>query len=106
MKANSKYYARKRELIDSLKTEMGGRCQRCSYDEFLASLALHHIDPSEKEGQRITNLSLTKIRAEADKCALLCMNCHIQCHLHDRTIPWLFKKSSGLGWEFVAGPPL
>lgn len=61
---------------------MGGQCQRCGWKEHLAGFEFHHKDPSKKEfglGKAFTtNWEKTKI--EAEKCELLCSNCHKKEH--------------------------
>lgn len=56
----------------------GGGCQLCDYSDCHRSLDFHHIDPEEKGfhfgGKH--NIGWDRIRAELDKCVLLCRNCH------------------------------
>lgn len=58
-------------------------CQRCGEDA-PACLVFHHRNPDEKEGtvsKLISNgRSLEVIRAEIEKCDVLCANCHQQEH--------------------------
>jgi hypothetical protein len=74
----------------ALVEEMGGACSRCGYDEFSSAIALHHVNPDERDGPPVT-------REEADKCALLCFNCHNALHAGE----WRgeFEKSD-FGWVF------
>jgi hypothetical protein len=51
----------------------------CGYAKYLAALEFHHLDPEQKEfgiAQAGVTRSLEKCQAEADKCVLLCSNCH------------------------------
>lgn len=51
---------------------------------------LHHIDASKKEfGLSIRGLtrSLDKIMKEADKCVLVCANCHREIHAGISQLP-------------------
>jgi hypothetical protein len=70
------------ERTQALKREAvaykGGACQVCGYARCLAALDFHHLDPSGKEFAigRVRCKSLESIKAELDKCALLCANCH------------------------------
>lgn len=60
----------------------GGKCQRCGYSKCSRALGFHHRDPQQKEfsiGSR-GNKSWETIRAELDKCDLLCANCHAEVH--------------------------
>jgi len=65
----------KRTLVD----EAGGKCTLCGFSEHPAALQFHHLDPSNKEfhlGYQGHSRSLSRMRAEASKCVLLCANCH------------------------------
>lgn len=65
----------KRQLVD----EAGGRCQLCGFEEHPAALHFHHLDPSTKDfhiSHAGFTRSLERMRAEAEKCVLLCANCH------------------------------
>jgi 5-methylcytosine-specific restriction endonuclease McrA len=57
---------------------LGGVCQKCGYKKLPHALEFHHRDPSKKEfslGLPHTR-SWEKMKAEIDKCDLLCANCH------------------------------
>ena len=62
----------------------GGKCGICGYNKCNASLALHHINPAEKEFSfskvRANPKSWDKIVIELRKCAMLCHNCHSEVH--------------------------
>ena len=75
--------ATRRKNVAILKEEAGNCCSKCGYSKCLAALEFHHPDPSVKESKVIgTTASLAKQRAEAQKCVLLCANCHREAH-HD-----------------------
>lgn len=61
-----------------LKERAGGRCVICGYDKNYAALDFHHIFPIEKSCG--VKASSEKGVAEADKCVLLCRNCHADHH--------------------------
>jgi hypothetical protein len=71
-------YTRERaaEIKQILVDERGGKCEQCGYDRCIAALQFHHRDPAQKAAQVSKLKSLTKARAEAKKCDLLCSNCH------------------------------
>ncbi len=72
---------RRRRLKSLLVAEAGGCCRICGYDRYLGALQFHHLDPSNKwlsPGESGMTVSLTTLRAEAQKCALLCSNCHAE----------------------------
>jgi hypothetical protein len=61
----------------------GGMCQICGYSRCLVALDFHHIDESTKEfelSQRGLTRSWEKIISEAEKCLLVCANCHREIH--------------------------
>jgi len=71
----------KREIADML----GGQCSRCSYKKCLGALDFHHIS-NNKENEVTYFLSYgskQKALKEAEKCILLCANCHRELHYKD-----------------------
>jgi hypothetical protein len=57
----------------------GGRCIGCGYNRYQGALELHHLNPLEKGfgiGDKGYTRSWIKVKAELDKCVLLCANCH------------------------------
>lgn len=79
-----------REVRDDLVLSYGGKCERCGYAEFSSALNFHHLDPTTKEatvstfiGSYCNNPSIEKwerVITEANKCILLCANCHTSLH--------------------------
>lgn len=72
---------KRRALREQAVTYKGGKCEICGYNKCLSALEFHHPDPLNKEfniSDRIT--SFEAIRAELDKCHLLCANCHREVH--------------------------
>jgi len=69
---------RRQELLD----DKGGKCQICSYARCKRALSFHHRDPANKKfGLTLNNLwskTWDAIQQEADKCDLLCSNCHME----------------------------
>ena len=60
-----------------LKMEFGGKCSMCGYNRCLANLHFHHKDERTKSftiGQ--TTCSYETLKKEAEKCILVCANCH------------------------------
>jgi hypothetical protein len=49
-------------------------------------LDMHHLDPSSKETNSATSATLKAFLKEADKCILLCSNCHRKVHAGILTI--------------------
>lgn len=59
----------------------GGSCQLCGYDKSIRALQFHHLSNGEKDFN-ISSVSKSwqTIKAELDKCILLCANCHAEVH--------------------------
>ena len=72
---------RRRKVKQILADEAGGRCCICGYDRCIGALEFHHVDPREKRlalGYGGYAHSLATAREEAQKCVLLCSNCHVE----------------------------
>ena len=59
----------------------GGKCVGCGYDRCVGALEFHHRDPAGKDFilNRARSFS-ERMKAEIDKCDLLCANCHREAH--------------------------
>jgi len=71
-----KYIARATALFE----HKGGKCEHCNLRDLdnPSIYDYHHVNPATKF-QSVTTMmggSLVKLHAEADKCILLCANCH------------------------------
>jgi 5-methylcytosine-specific restriction endonuclease McrA len=67
----------KRRLIE----RAGGSCVLCGYDRHPAALHFHHLEPATKSfvlSRHGVTRSFAEAAAEADKCVLLCGNCHAE----------------------------
>ena len=74
---------RRRKIKEMLVEYKGGKCILCGYNRFFGAFDLHHIDDSQKSfGLSTKGLtrSWEKTKVEADKCVLLCANCHREVH--------------------------
>ena len=60
----------------------GGACGHCGGVFHSAVYDFHHIDPSKKDFKisAFRSGKFEKLRAELDKCLLLCANCHRMEH--------------------------
>jgi 5-methylcytosine-specific restriction endonuclease McrA len=80
---------RRRRMKEVLVSEAGGACALCGYSRYLAALEFHHVDPAAKSfavaGRGLTR-SLAQARNEAQKCVLLCSNCHVEVEGGVRTL--------------------
>lgn len=74
----------KKKLVDY----KGGKCIMCGYDKCIDALEFHHRDPIEKDftisGK---SWSFERLKSEADKCDLVCSNCHKEIHYKLKYIP-------------------
>ena len=74
---------RRRKIKQMIVEYKGGKCIFCGYDKTVWAMDLHHIDGSTKEfglATRGLTRSWEKIKEEADKCILVCANCHREIH--------------------------
>ncbi len=89
--AVAKRRKRMREILVKYK---GGKCELCGYEQCINALDLHHKDASQKDfGISSSGLtrSLDKNKQEADKCVLLCANCHREIHAGYKQPTWVTK---------------
>ena len=61
---------------------LGGKCSACGYNKCMRSMTFHHLDPNKKDFSLAKKKSLKweTIKAELDKCILVCANCHGEIH--------------------------
>lgn len=79
----------RRKVKEMLVAEAGGCCALCGYSRYLGALEFHHRDPRLKRfhvSRDGVTLSLAEVRAEAEKCVLLCSNCHAEVEGGVRTL--------------------
>ena len=72
---------RRRRVKEILVAEAGGACALCGYSRCAAALQFHHLDPRAKRfsvAARGVTRALSEARREAEKCVLLCSNCHAE----------------------------
>lgn len=72
---------RRRRVKRLLVEEAGGACVLCHYDRCVAALQFHHVEPAEKRfalSRGGVTRSIDDARAEAERCVLLCANCHAE----------------------------
>lgn len=65
----------------------GKSCAFCGYNKYLEILQFHHKDKKEKSfniANKVRTVSALKmVKAEVDKCVLLCPNCHAWLHFNE-----------------------
>lgn len=74
---------RRKKLKQMLIEYKGGKCSICGYNKYAGAMDLHHKGDSEKSfGLSLKGLtrSWDKLKEEADKCILVCANCHREIH--------------------------
>lgn len=73
-----KYVSDRRRKIKLILIEyLGGKCVLCGYNKCVWALDFHHIDPNTKSFSISSTVkSIDTLKKEADKCVLLCANCH------------------------------
>jgi hypothetical protein len=63
---------------------LGGECHICGYCKNLAALQFHHTNPNQKDDnldmRKLSNSTWKWCLGEANKCQLLCANCHSETH--------------------------
>jgi len=74
---------RRKRLKEMVVEYKGGKCVVCGYKKYPGAFDLHHVDGRTK-GFGLSTRGLTrswaKIKAESDKCILVCANCHREIH--------------------------
>ena len=82
---NSRKVMRYRRAMKARLIEYkGGKCQLCGYNKpFPSAYHFHHRDPLTKSfnlSAKGCTLKFETLQKEADKCDLLCSNCHAELH--------------------------
>jgi ribosomal protein L30E len=74
---------KRKQLKKDLVEYKGGKCEMCGYDKCVAAMDFHHKNPEEKDfglSQNGHTKGWESLKNEADKCLLLCANCHRELH--------------------------
>ena len=59
----------------------GGCCEICGYNKCIEALEFHHKDPDQKDFSLSgKSWALDRLIEEANKCLMLCANCHREVH--------------------------
>lgn len=78
---------------DRIIIAMGGSCCLCGYKKCQSALALHHLDPTEKDfsfgAVRANPKNWSALVVELRKCILVCHNCHSEIHCGISDVPLL-----------------
>ena len=80
---------RRRKVKQTLVREAGGACSVCGYGRCVAALEFHHLQPADKQFalSHRSARSIESARAEAEKCVLLCANCHSEVEAGILSLP-------------------
>ena len=82
---NKSAVTRRRQKIKLMAIEYkGGQCNLCSYSKCIRALNFHHLEPEHKDfgiSSYGHSRSWERVRAELDKCILVCANCHAELHM-------------------------
>jgi 5-methylcytosine-specific restriction endonuclease McrA len=76
-------YKRRKKIRQMAAEYKGGRCQICGYNRCLEAMEFHHLNNSEKDfgiSHKGYSRGWKKVKAELDKCVMLCANCHREVH--------------------------
>jgi hypothetical protein len=79
---------RRRKVKQMAVDYKGGKCERCGYNRCVDALDFHHIDPSQKDfslGSKGHSRSWERVKAEIEKCILVCANCHREIHASEKS---------------------
>jgi hypothetical protein len=103
---------RHQKVRQILVESAGGKCAVCGYDRCIISLHFHHVDPATKSFNMTmaTGKSEAAYLAEAQKCVLVCANCHGEIEagiIESPPAPGMSRHSSsaGLNAEVVRSRP-
>ena len=84
----------KKEVLDRFRENKrlaveykGGKCEKCGYGRCQAALDFHHLNSAEKDPnwKNMKSWKLDDIKAELDKCMLVCRNCHSEIHFTEES---------------------
>ena len=85
---------RRKKLKDMAVQYKGGKCFFCGYKRCMDALQFHHTDSSKKDfgiSQKGLTRSWDRVKKEADKCILVCANCHREIHSGIRSLSKKFE---------------
>ena len=71
------YFVEERKKVSAWKAERG--CFKCGENDS-ACLDMHHTDPAEKDRDPSRLGKFETFLKEAEKCVVLCRNCHAKVH--------------------------
>jgi len=75
-----------------------GKCEKCGYNKCTEALEFHHLENQQKEfgiSSKGYTRSWIKVKAELDKCILVCANCHREIHAKIAALDGNIKMKTG-----------
>lgn len=73
---NIRRYRIKKKAVDY----KGGACHKCNWSGDISGFDFHHLNPDEKDfeinAKNVAGMKWDVVKAELDKCELLCALCH------------------------------
>ncbi|MBU1784514.1 MAG: hypothetical protein KKG95_04155 [Candidatus Omnitrophica bacterium] len=108
-KDTRKYVDRREYLIQSVRKQrqlvrmktLGykkEKCEKCGYNKCIEALEFHHLYDQQKEfgiSSKGYTRSWIKVKAEIDKCILVCANCHREIHAKTAALDGNIKMKTG-----------
>jgi hypothetical protein len=82
-RCKNKYYVaqRRQKLKERALAYKGYKCILCGYDNCAEALVFHHLGGKDFGiASRGHTRSWERVKAELDKCILVCRNCHAEIH--------------------------
>lgn len=96
---------RRKRLKQMVVEYKGGKCMLCGYNRCIQAFDLHHNSDSKKNfglSERGLTRAWDTIKKEADKCILVCANCHREIHANYVQPP---RETSGRKSGKLSGSP-
>ena len=87
---------RRKKLKEMSLEYKGGKCCICGYNTCKSALEFHHTEDNKEFGISAKGFtrSWEKLKAELDKCILVCANCHRKINENYITVSLSDNKSS------------
>jgi hypothetical protein len=74
-----KWEGKYRQVRLEIKSDFGGKCERCDYSGCTRALCFHHRY-GRKVGEKSGGVKISEVRKHPERFVLLCANCHTEEH--------------------------